>query len=65
MHAPVSRFPLLPPSEGAVDECGGGRLRKPCRLAGGADFIRCWVPRRATGPAAGWVVRQSSRPSCH
>ena len=57
MHAPVSSFPLLPPSYGAVDECGGGRLRKPCHNAGRADFVGGWITGRRTAPHAVGVVR--------
>lgn len=55
MHLTAAIFPPLPAAQGAVDERGGGRLRKPGGLAGGADFCWRWVARRAAGPAAVWM----------
>ncbi len=50
MHPAVSGFPLLPPAQGAVDERGGGSLRKPGSIAGCADFFGRRVRRRASRP---------------
>lgn len=63
VHAPVSGLPLLPAAQGAMDEGGCSGLRKPGRLTGGTDFLRRWVPRPATGPAAVWMFRHRVRTS--